>query len=349
MVFGDKGKIPAALLVTLCALAGLFLFSCQKNDTLVSVDSQGRTVVERFGRLRVKGRLLLNEKGKPIQLRGVSSFGLQFAGRYANEDVLRWLRDDWNIQVWRAALYTSEGGYISQPSLKAKVVESVEAAIKLGIYVIIDWHVLLDKDPRLYQKQSVEFFSEMAQRYGSYPNIIYEICNEPNGPEVTWSGAVKPYAETVIAAIRNYDPNNIIIVGTPGWSQDVDIAALDPIRNYRNIMYTLHFYAGSHGKELKDKAIRAIKKGLPLFVTECGTSQASGGGGVYEEQFLAWLSLLKKYRISWVNWSLTNKGEDAGILIYNADKEGKGGWTDADLSQSGKFIRKILRNEINVK
>jgi endoglucanase len=114
-------------------------------------------------------------------------------------------------------------------------------------------------------------------------------------------------------------------------------------------MYTLHFYAGTHGENLRNKAKTAIEGGLPLFVTECGTTQASGTGGVFEKEFLEWLSFLKTYQISWVNWSVTNKGEDSGILRYNADREGKGGWTDGDLSQSGRFIRKILRNEISVK
>jgi len=286
--------------------------------------------------------------GKPLQLRGISSYGLQYAAKYANEEVLRWLRDDWNMQVWRAAMYLSEGGYITQPSQKQKVVDSVEAAINLGIYVIIDWHVHLDNDPRMYQRYALDFFDDMAQRYGSYPNVLYEICNEPNGREVTWDEAVKPYAEAVIAVIRKHDPDNIIIVGTPTWSQDVDLAAMNPIQG-ENIMYTLHFYAGTHGQELRDKAKTAIDKGLALFVTECGTTQASGGGGVYEEKFLEWLSFLKKHHISWVNWSLTNKGEDSGLLVMNTDREGKGHWTDDQLSQSGKFIRKILRNETKVK
>ena len=261
----------------------LLLFACGETSSLLSVDKQGRTVVERFGQLRVDGARLLTADGKPIQLRGISSFGLQYAGKYANEDVLRWLRDDWNIQVWRAALYTSEGGYIQQPALKQKVIDSVEAALRLGLYVIIDWHVLLDQDPRLYQRRSIEFFREMAQRYGNHPNVIYEICNEPNGSKTTWAGAVKPYAEALIAEIRQYDSDNIIIVGTPTWSQDVDIAAEDPIQGWDNIMYTLHFYAGSHGESLREKAQAAVDKGLPLFVTECGTSQATGGGGVYEK------------------------------------------------------------------
>jgi len=343
-----KKRLLCALFVISLAATAFSLLSCGVDDRLLSVDKQGRTAVERFGQLRVEGPRMVTAGGKPLQLRGISSFGLQYAAKYANEEVLRWLRDDWNMQVWRAAMYLSEGGYITQPSQKQKVVDSVEAAINLGLYVIIDWHVHLDKDPRMYQRYALDFFSDMAQRYGSYPNVLYEICNEPNGKEVTWNEAIKPYAEAVIAEIRKYDPDNIIIVGTPTWSQDVDLAALNPIQG-ENIMYTLHFYAGTHGQELRDKAQKAIEKGLALFVTECGTTQSSGGGGVFEDKFLEWLSFLKKNHISWVNWSLTNKGEDSGLLVMNADREGKGHWTDDQLSPSGKFIRKILRNEIKVK
>jgi endoglucanase len=324
------------------------LFSCKADDRLLSVDKDGKTVVERFGKLRVEGAKLLDQNGRHVQLRGISSYGLQYDGKYANENVLRWLRDDWNMQVWRAAMYLTEGGYMINPTIKLKVEDSVEAAVKLGIYVIIDWHVHLDKDPRQYQRAAEEFFDEMSERFGSYPNVLYEICNEPNGSEVTWEDAVKPYAEAIIPIIRKHDPDNIIIVGTPTWSQDVDLAAQNPI-NQPNIMYTLHFYAGTHGEYLREKAKKAIDMGLPLFVTECGTTGASGGGNVEEQKFLEWLSFLKKHRISWANWSLTNKGESSGILIMNADRQGKGSWPDKDLSQSGKFVRKILKNEIKVK
>jgi len=342
-------KFLLTLLAVLFVASSLLLSSCGEDDRLMSVDKKGQTVVERFGQLKVEGTKLKDANGRTIQLRGISSFGLQHAGKYANEEVLRWLRDDWNMQIWRAAMYLGEGGYMQHPGIKFKVEESVEAALKLGLYVLIDWHVHLDQDPRTYQRQSLEFFADMAQRYGSYPNVLYEICNEPNGQQVTWNEAVKPYAEAVIAEIRKYDPDNIIIVGTPTWSQDVDIAAQDPIQGYDNIMYTLHFYAGTHGQELRDKAKKAVDLGLPLFVTECGTTKATGGGGVYEDKFMEWLSFLKKHQISWINWSLTNKGEDSGLLVLNADRNGKGGWTDNELSPSGKFIRKILRNERKVR
>jgi endoglucanase len=333
------------LLSIAAACCILLLASC--NEKLMAVDKNGKTVVERYGQLQVKNGQLCNSKGKPVVLRGISSYGLHMAGKYANEDVIKWLRDDWNMMIWRAAMYTTEGGYISRPAIKSKVVDSVDAAIKLGIYVIIDWHILRDGDPRAYQDRAVEFFTEMAQKYGEYPNVIYEICNEPNG-NVTWGESVKPYAEAVISVIRQYDPDNIIIVGTPTWSQDVDIASEDPLQD-DNIMYTLHFYAGTHGANLRSKAEIALKNGIALFVTEFGTTQASGSGGVFEAETLEWFSFLQKNNISWVNWSLTNNGEDSGLLIYNADRDGKGGWNELTLSQSGKFIRGVLRNEIEIK
>lgn len=334
-------------LCTVTAVA-LLVSACGADDTQLSVDKNGKTVVDRFGRLQVIGTNLCTEAGKPIQLRGMSSFGLQWAGKYANEDVLRWLRDDWNIQVWRAAMYLTQGGYIENPVIKEKVISSIEAALKLGIYVIVDWHVLNDKNPQVYQDRAIEFFTDIAQKYGSNPHVLYEICNEPNGKDVTWAGQIKPYAEAVIAAIRRFDPDNIIIVGTPHWSQDVDVAAEDPIRDQKNIMYTLHFYAGTHGEELRQKAEKALSKGLPLFVTEWGTSDASGGGGTFLEKSTVWLSFLKKHNISWVNWSVNNKGEESGALVYNADREGTGNWKESDLSASGRFVRKVLRNEIRI-
>jgi len=332
----------------LCAAGSLLIVSCGTDDRLLSVDKEGRTAVERFGWLKVEGANLMTEDGRPLQLRGMSSHGLQWAGKYANEDVLRWLRDDWNIQVWRSAMYLTEGGYITQRNLKFIVEQSVEAAIKLGIYVIVDWHVHRDRDPRVYQDEAIEFFTEITKKYGSYPNVIYEICNEPNGEEVTWSGSIKPYAEVIIPIIRENAPKNIIVVGTPNYSQHVDDAAMDPL-NFPNVMYTLHFYAGSHGQELKDRVKFAADKGLAVFVTECGTTMNTGGGGVFEKEFKNWLSFLKKHHIPWVNWSITNKGEDSGALVFNADRDAKGGWTEKELMPSGKFVRGILRNEIRIK
>ena len=323
--------------ISFVLLCCMLLHSCSKGEVLHPV--------ERYGQLSVHGTFLVDQKGNKIQLRGISSHGLQWYGKYANRNVLQWLRDDWNIDVWRSALYLTEGGYIQQRALKQRVIDSIEAAIDLGLYVVVDWHVLREQSPMVYKEDAKAFFSEIAEKYGMYPNIIYEICNEPNGKDVTWKDVIKPYAEELIDCIRAYDPDNIIIVGTPNWSQDVDIAASDPITGYNNIMYTLHFYAGSHGKELQEKAKRAISNGIPIFVTEWGTTMDSGSGGPFIEKSKEWLSFLDKYSISWINWSLNNKGEDSGILVFNADRDARGGWTEKELSASGKFIRSILRSK----
>ena len=344
-VMRKNSKILLALL--LCFVV-LFISGCKEKDTRLAVDSKGRTVVERYGQLQVIGTNLCNQEGLPVQLRGMSSHGLQWHGKYANYNVLKWLRDDWNAQLWRSAMYVTQGGYAENKGLKFKVYDSIDAAIELGMYVIVDWHIVRDRDPLLAVDLAVEFFSDIAQKYGHVPNVIYEICNEPNGDEVTWEGNIKPYAERVIPAIRQYDPDNIIIVGTPTWSQDVDIASNDPLEG-DNIMYTLHFYAGTHGDVIRAKAEYALKNGAPLFVTEWGTTQSTGDGGVFEAETIEWLKFLQKNNISWANWSICNNGEDSGALYFNADRAGKGGWTDKDLSNSGRFIRKILRNETKLK
>jgi len=335
-------------MLSVCLTVALFASCGGDKDTRLAVDKNGKTVVERYGQLQVLGTNLCDQAGNPVQLRGMSSHGLQWHGKYACLPVLTWLRDDWNMQVWRSALYLSEGGYITQRSLKAKIVESIDAATDLGLYVIIDWHVLRDQNPQMYKEEAIAFFGEMAQKYGSRPNVIYEICNEPNGADVTWDGVVKPYAEEVIAEIRKYDSDNVIIVGTPTWSQDVDIAAGNPILNQKNIMYSLHFYAGSHGDELRKKTEIALSKGLPIFATEWGTT-LNTGDQFFPDKTITWLKFMKKHNISWVNWSVNNKGEDSGILVFNADREGKGEWKESDLSKSGVFVRKVLRNETKIR
>lgn len=348
-----KNTIKKTAFAAVAVLASLIFAGCGKKaevdtDTRLAIED-GKTVVERYGQLHVQGTGLADQNNNPVQLRGMSSHGLQWHGKFANEDVLRWLRDDWNCQIWRSAMYVTEGGYANNQNIKLKVIDSVEAAIKLGMYVIIDWHILANGDPLTHMELAKEFFDEMSKKYGSYPNVLYEICNEPNGDNVTWDDNIKPYAEEIIKVIRANDPDNIIIAGTPRWSQRVDLAAKNQIKSDSNIMYTLHFYAGSHKKANMNLVKKAAKKKAAIFCTEWGTTKESGDGGVFEKETEEWLSLLKKYNISWTNWSVNNKGEDSGILKFNADRFAKGGWQEKDLSPDGIYMRKLLRNEIEIK
>jgi aryl-phospho-beta-D-glucosidase BglC (GH1 family) len=292
--------------------------------------------VDTYGQLKVVGNRLCDKNGNPVQLRGMSSHDIKWLW-WGKDHTVQNLAYSWRANVARVAMYTSpnNGGYISTPALlKQRVKDYVDDAIEAGIYVIVDWHILQDGDPNTYINESKAFFQEMSQAYGSYPNVIWEICNEPNGPQ--WA-QIKTYANTIIPAIRANDPDNIIVVGTPTWSQDVDLAANDPITGQTNIMYTLHFYAATHTQWLRDKANTAMSKGLALFVTEFGTCDASGNGSLNLTEAQTWLDWMKTNSISWCNWSLCNKAEAASVLTQSTGISGP--WTDSQLTQSGAWVK----------
>ncbi|WP_208231315.1 cellulase family glycosylhydrolase [Brenneria izadpanahii] len=300
-----------------------------------------KTPVQAHGQLSIAGGRLVDAHGNSVQLRGMSSHGLQWYGQYVNKDAMKWLRDDWGISVFRLAMYTEEDGYIADKSVADKVREAVDAAQSLGLYIIIDWHILSDGDPNKHKTEAKTFFNEMAERYGDSPNVIYEIANEPNG-NVTWNKQIRPYALELTRTIRAKDPDNIILVGTGRWSQDVQDAADNPLPD-ANTMYVLHFYAGTHKLSLRERLDDAQRRGIPIFVSEWGTSEAAGDGGPFLAESRIWLDFLNARGISWVNWSLSDKAEVSSALAPGASPSG--GWTDADLTASGKFVRKQILGE----
>ncbi len=295
--------------------------------------------VSQNGHLQVIGTKLCNEKSEPIILRGMSSHGMQWYGDFVTDGSIKIL-SDYGSNLFRIAMYTAENGYISNSSfIKQKVIDAVDMVIKNDMYVIIDWHILSDGNPMTYLEQSKAFFKEMAQRYKGNPAVIYEICNEPNG-NVSWQNDIKPYAQQVIQEIREIDEKAIILVGSSTWSQDVDIVA-DNQLEFDNIMYTCHFYSGTHTDWLRQKVDYALSKNAPIFVTEWGTSDASGNGGVYKEETQKWLDFMKERNISWANWSLCDKSETSAALVNGASKNGD--WTKKDLSESGKIVFKAFK------
>lgn len=306
-----------------------------------AIDEQ--SAVERHGALAVEGNQIVDQQGEAVALAGPSLFwannGWGGEGFY-NAGAVRKVAQDWHATLIRAAMgVDANGGYLEdQAGNRAKVETVVDAAIAEGIYVIIDWHSHHAED---HPEAAVEFFSAMAEQYGHQHNVIYEIYNEPLA-DVSWSETLKPYSEKVIAAIRAQDPDNLIVVGTPSWSQDVDEAAKDPITRYDNIVYALHFYAGTHKQELRDKAELALDQGLALMVTEWGTVNADGDGGVDKESTREWLEFMDQHNLSHANWALNAKDEGASMLKPDAPTDGS--WTEEDLTESGKLVREIIRS-----
>jgi endoglucanase len=225
------------------------------------------------------------------------------------------------------------GGYLQDKTAnKNRIKTIIDAAIEHDLYVIIDWHSHHAED---YQADAVEFFTEMATLYGGYDHVLYEIYNEPLS--ISWSNKIKPYAEAVISAIRAKDPDNMIIVGTPEWSQRVDQAAADPIMTSTNIAYTLHFYTVHHQQWLRDRATAALEAGLPIFVTEWG----SVGYTNTDPETDKWMEWCKSKKISHCNWAVNDKVEEWSILVQGSSTSG--GWHDSSLTPAGQLSRKIIR------
>ncbi|MCR4601135.1 MAG: cellulase family glycosylhydrolase [Clostridia bacterium] len=312
------------------------------NDPGAPAGAASGTPLAVHGALSVSGTQLVDSKGQPFRLKGVSTHGIAWFPDYVNRDAFRTLRDDWGANLVRLAMYSAEyNGYCSggdRAKLKGLIDTGVKAATDLGMYVIIDWHILSDGDPNIHKAEAKEFFGEMAAKYAGYDNVLYEICNEPNG--CSWS-SVRAYAEEVIPVIRAQDPDAIIIVGTPTWSQDVEQVAANPVSRGANVMYTLHFYAATHGDNIRNKARQALAAGTPLFVTEFSICDASGNGGIDYNSAAAWKKLMDSYGLSFAGWSLSNKAETSALISSGCGKTS--GWSTSELSETGRWLRDLCR------
>lgn len=323
----------------------------------VSVSTVFAAPVDTYGTLSVSGSVIKGSKnGAAARLRGMSLYWSHGnAGRdFYNSSVVNWLAEDWHANIVRAAMAIEpEWSPTELPYLKdangnkQRVTAVVDACIAKGIYAIIDWH---DHNAPTHQSQAISFFTEMAQKYKGKPNVIYEIFNEPD--QESWD-VIKNYAKPVIEAIRKVDSTNLIIVGTPKWSSDVETAASSPLTGYKNIAYAFHMYASEdwHFTSYMKAADNAISKGLPLFVTEWGLTLASGDGAINTSRVDAFMSWMETKQLSSCAWSICDLTETSAALKAGS-KDGSnwkhnvsttGNWGASDLAQTGTYMRNKLR------
>ncbi len=331
-----KARFPSLLSLALTAL----LAACggALDDTADAASGgPASSVVSTHGRLKVCGNRICNAANAPVQLKGMSLFwsNTGWGGeRFYNATAVSNLASGWGATVVRAAVGVHSGGGVmdgqrSQNMARAKAV--IDGAIAAGIYVIVDWH-----SHELYQADAQSFLGELARTYAASPNIIWETFNEPTTQ--SWS-TLKSYHTAVINSIRSAGSQNLVIVGSPTWSQDVDVATNDPIAD-ANTAYTLHFYAGSHGSSLRSKADVAMSRGKAVFVTEYGTCDASGNGGFNATESNTWAAWMDTNKISSANWSLNDKSETASALLGGASATGP--WSDSNLTESGKWAKAYI-------
>ena len=309
--------------------------------------AEAATPYKSNGKLSIKDGQVVNSKGKAFLIKGVSTHGIAWYPEYVNKAAFKTLRDDWGVNTIRLSLYTAEyNGYCTggnKKQLEKTIDDGVKYATDLGMYVIIDWHILSDGNPLTYKSKANTFFKKIAKKYAKKGNVMYEICNEPNGSGGSWKN-IKSYSKKIIKTIRSVNKNAIIIVGTPTWSQDVDKALDDPITGYKNIAYSFHFYAGTHQADMRTKLENVLKKKLPVIVTEFGISEASGNGKANTSQGDAWMKLLDKYKVGRVCWNLSNKNETSALIKSSCKK--KSGWTTSNLTASGKWLVKAYKGKL---
>ncbi len=293
--------------------------------------------VNKHGNLSVKGTKLIDQQGNVTVLNGVSYGWHNWWPRFYNKESVAWLANDWKCSVVRAAMgIDPRSGYIDKPDWSKEKIEAViQGAIESNIYVLIDWH-----SHSLKLEDAKVFFTEMATKYGRYPNVIYELYNEP--VKDSWP-MVKDYSIELIKTIRAIDPDNIILVGSPHWDQDIHLVADDPIQGYGNIMYTVHFYAATHGKSLLNRCEYALNKGIPIFISESAGMEASGNGAIDYPAWQKWIDWCEANDICLISWSVSDKNETCAMLKPSASAEGN--WKEEDLNESGIKTRELLRNK----
>jgi len=328
--------INCFLLIAIVFLVAFFTTNQQTEES--DVVEQIGNGVRHHGALRVEGTQIVNQSGEAIQLRGMSSHGLQWYPEYINYRALVTTKE-YGANLFRAAMYADSNlnGYSQDEESaaynKMMLYNTIENGLAADMYVIADWHLLENENPLSLVDKAIPFFDELSRYYADEPGVIYEICNEPNG-DTTWDD-IKTYANMVIPVIRKNAPDAIIIVGTPEYSSALQEAMAVPL-SYHNIMYSYHYYSGLAGDSFYATLDMAKTFGLPVFISEWGICIDPSTGQMDYENAKAFIAYIRKNQLSWANWSLCNKAEDYSAIRPEVTKIS--GWTDADLTEGGKLI-----------
>lgn len=318
----------------------MILCGCQNQKQ--SFDGKDRP--SSAGKLQVIDGQLCSEKGESVMLRGISNNGVSISERYINDDCFHDISHVIGANIFRLALYTygmGSVGYCTGAD-KERMLDAIDKGVTYAknndMYVLIDWHILSDGDPNKFIDDAKDFFEKVSSKYKNEKHVLYEICNEPN--QVDWQ-TIKDYANVIIPIIRNNDPKAVIIVGTPNWSQDVDVAANDPL-DYDNLLYTLHFYAATHKQDLRDRVQNAIDKGLPIFVTEYGITASTGNHPIDIDEADLWIDFLEENRISYVMWQFSKVGEASCAIRVDVLKDR--GFERDDFTTAGQWLMDTIEN-----
>ena len=336
------------LCILVILMVGIWIFNNSRVvDKLRSKDASMNAMEDRGSRPSQSGWLhlqrtrIFDENDEEVVLHGVSLHGISWFSQFVNENLFAELSNDWNTNIIRIPIYSTEYVDGKSKEMMELLKQAIQYAIDNDMYIIVDWHILDDKNPNVYKKDAKNFFYEISSEYGDIPNIIYEICNEPNG-DTTWD-EVRRYANEVIPVIRFNTKKSLIVVGTPDYCRDLNGPLERPIVGFGDIMYSYHFYASSHYEDMRDELQNKINLGVPVFITECGLSEESGEGYFKQHEISSWFKLVEDNHLSFCMWSMSNKDESSAMINSYVDKTY--GFKSSDLSDCGKWVRAKNRGE----
>ena len=315
----------------------------QKLEEAIDIYSDKNYGIKAHGRLKVGEKGLLDQNNYPVQLKGMSTHGITWYPRFTSAGAFKTLKE-YGANVVRLAVYSDQPGsypYNSKENMNYMYL-AIENALAINMYVIVDWHVLREEDPNVTKAYAKEFFEDVTSRYGNHEGIIYEICNEPNGDNTSWED-VCSYADEIIPLIRKNAPDSVIIVGTPDFCTDIEEAAENPLM-YENVLYSMHTYLDLSDDDddfdFIDRYAKKFNLGIPVIVSEWGMKNTDGK--IYTEQVEYFVDVMEENNISWCSWSLSNKNEPYSLVKHTSNK--LSGWTEDDLTVSGKIIKEALEN-----
>ena len=316
-------------------------------------------VVSKHGDLNTSGGFVGDASGNKVSLAGVSYFWSCSSSLWWCKENVKYLVDKYNVQVLRLPVSIAPCGsngqsscdksnlgamggaglwnmnnYVAAPmGTKRQVDEVVKACIENDIYVIIDFHEHKAQD---WTSKANEFFTYFAKKWGEYPNVMYEIFNEP----VDDNGTVVNYAKQVIPTIRAIDPDNVIIVGSTQFSRDPD-GVTGAGQGQTNIAYTWHGYAQyNHQTDWNNKP--GWNNEIPVVVTEWGCDAGGSDGGMH--------NIFKEHGVINCFWSMSNKGgEDERWSILKTTCYKAYDWSDSDMNGNGKNQLSAVSSWVNYK
>lgn len=213
------------------------------------------------------GNSILNEKGEPIRLKGVSRSGLEYA--YADLDAMIpetiafdiQLMKQWGFNAIRFPL--RDVFWLKDMRYRQTVQYWVEQTLQNNMFVILDYHTQQDHpglDPFMFRKKDggLDMWVDLAKTYKDTPHVFFEVFNEPHdiSPQVWWDGDSQYYGyNEVLAAIRKHAPNLCLIGGLDyayqfNFLQQND-TLLREMKSVSNLVLSVHPY-GYKGIPTKD-------------------------------------------------------------------------------------------------